>query len=102
MVDSYGTTSAEKSRAIRDLRDALATLKYEIWETVHARREDLSPEDWQHFVEERFAEWPGFDMGYINSLIYKPKGVVSPQEAFSHLTQLIPCRENGFLLRKRL
>lgn len=101
LLDDYGTDPAEKSRAIRDLRDALATLKYEIWETVHARREDLEPEDWQHFVEERFAEWPGFDQEYIHGLIYKPKGVVSPQEAFSHLTRLIPCMENAFLFRER-
>lgn len=102
LVDGYDATPEGKSRAIRDLRDTLATLKYEIGETVHARREDLKPEDWQHFVEARFAEWPGFDLAYIKNLIYTPKGVVSPGEAFSHLSRLIPCPENAFLFRKRL
>lgn len=99
-VERYGTDSAEKSRAIRDLRDVLATLKYEIWETVQVRREDLHPEDWQRFVADRFAEWPGFNQAYIDGLIYRPKGVVSPQEVFSHLTRLAPCPENAFLFRK--
>ena len=40
-------------------------------------------------------------LDYIAGLIYKPKGVTDPKDAFAHLDKLIPSRENAFLLRDR-
>ena len=35
-----------------------------------------------------------------STLIFKPKNVTTYQEAFAHLDQLIPRRENAFLFRR--
>lgn len=100
-MNAYGEGTAEKARAIADLRDVLATLKYEIWETVPAKRETLAADEWDTYIKERFREWPYFNLEYIAGLIYRPKGITPPEEAFAHLQTLIPSRANAFLLRKR-
>lgn len=100
-MNVYGDGAAEKSRAIGDLRDVLASLKYEIWETVPAKRAQLAVDEWEQYIKARFSEWPYFNLDYIAGLIYRPKGVTSPEDAFAHLDMLIPCKENAFLLRER-
>lgn len=100
-MSKYGAGVEEKARAIKDLRDVLAALKYEIWETVSVKREELAADEWDNYVEERFSEWPYFNQQYIWGLIYKPKGVTSPQEAFAYKKKLIPSKANAFLLRER-
>lgn len=100
-VSSYGDGAAERSRAIGDLRDVLATLKYEIWETAPAKRAALAADEWEQYTEERFSEWPYFNRDYIAGLIFRPKGIVPPEEAFAHLARLQPRRETAFLLRNR-
>ena len=85
----------------KDLRDTLATLKYEIWETVPAKRSEIATDEWEQYTEARFREWPYFSLDYIAGLIYKPKGVTTPKDAFAHLDNLIPSRENAFLWRDR-
>lgn len=98
-VTHYGN---DKKQAIEDLRDILATLKWEIWEAQPLlRREDVKPEDWDNYIKTRLKEWPGFSEDYINGLIFQPKGVTAAKEVFSYLEQLIPCRENAFLWNKR-
>ena len=100
-VSKYGEGNTEKSRAITDLRDILATLKFEIWETIHTKRANLTEDEWDNYTAERFSEWPYFNANYIAGLIYRPKGVESPKDAFAHLDKLIPCKENAFLFRRR-
>lgn len=47
----------------RILRDAMATLKYEIWEKEGvAKRIDISNNYWEEFIRERVNEWPAYDM----------------------------------------
>ncbi len=102
-MNNYGEGTTNKSKAIEDLRDILATLKWEIWETEEPlKREDIVGDEWEQYVENRFQEWPGFDMDYVNNLIFKPKGVTEPEEAFSHLKKLIPNKANAFLYSKRV
>lgn len=100
-VSEYAETIEEKGRAITELRDILATLKYEIWETEKSRRSCLREKEWEYYIEERFKEWPYFSLNYIAGMIYKPKGIVTPDEAFQYLDNLIPCKENAFLIRKK-
>lgn len=84
----YGDSYEEKTRAINDLRDTLATLKWEIWETEKATRESLDYKVWEEYINERFAEWPGFNKAYIQSLIFRPKNVVTPKDVFEQLMNL--------------
>lgn len=98
----YGEDVSEKIRAISDLRDVLSTLKYDIWESRGIyRRNEIDEKEWQKYVEERFLEWKGFDLEYIESLIYKPKGIIEPEKAYSEIKKLLPKKENAFLFDKR-
>ena len=100
-MTNYGNTKEEKAKAIADLRDMLSTLKWEIWETEPQERKDLTGNEWNKYCEDRFREWPYFSLEYIDGLIFKPKGVTSPKEAFSHLDILIPSKANAFLFDKQ-
>lgn len=99
-VSLYGADDAGKAQAIDDLRDTMATLTWEIWERHPSLRAEIQAEEWDQYVEQRLKEWPGFSVPYIDGLTYRPKGITPPQEAFAHLRQLIPCKENAFLFRK--
>lgn len=98
-MNVYSKESEEKTRAIIRLRDELATLKYEIWETVHINRSELAENEWEQYIEERFKEWPYFNLNYIKGMIYYTKNVISQQEAFEFLDKLIPSSKNAFLFR---
>lgn len=52
-----------KLEANMELRDILATLKYEIWENEPiTKREEIPYDYWQEFINDRKAEWPGYSM----------------------------------------
>lgn len=102
-MNCFGNTPRDKVNAITQLRDVLATLKYEIWESEpQLHRECLHGDEWDRYIEDRFKEWPYFNLNYIDGLIYKPKNVVSPLVVYKHLEQLKPSRNNAFLFDKRL
>lgn len=97
-VAAYPATVEGKSAAITDLRDTLAALKWEIWETEPVSRAQLSGTEWDEYVAARFEEWPYFNMEYIHGLIYRPKGVTEPEEAFAFMDKLTPSLKNAFYL----
>lgn len=97
----YGSSYEEKTKAIVDLRDSLATLKWEIWETEYQKRSELNENEWSNYCKRRFEEWPFFNLNYIDGLVFKPKNIVSPLDAFDHLNSIIPNLNNAFLLNKR-
>lgn len=100
---NYGEGKEEKSRAINDLRDTLSTLKWEIWETEGpVDRRDIPKDEWEKYVEARFAEWPYFNEEYIAGLVYKPKDVITREEVYGPVKKLVPNRNNAFLFNKRL
>ena len=102
-MNSYGSGVSEKTRAITDLRDTLATLKYEIWETEKMLiRSTLNGNEWEQYIEERFKEWPYFNEQYIDNLIYKPKDVAVREEVYEPIKQLTIHKNNAFLFDKRL
>ncbi|MBR4607072.1 MAG: 1-acyl-sn-glycerol-3-phosphate acyltransferase [Lachnospiraceae bacterium] len=99
---TYGKTIEEKAKAITDLRDVLATLKWEIWETEPQKRDNLTGYEWDKYCEERFHEWPYFNLKYIDRLVFKPKGIFAPREVFSYMDNLVPRKENVFLFKKAM
>lgn len=101
-VNNYGEGNLEKSKAINDLRDTLATLKWEIWSTEKVKREDIPDNYWEDYVAKRFSEWPYFNKEYIERLIFKPKDVTERKEAYGFTKKLIPSKENAFIYNKRL
>lgn len=92
--------TTDKVSAIRELRDTMATLRWEMWEKqTPLKRDEI---DRMALKEDLFLplrEYPPLDWEYEQKVIFKP--YASPQDAFAHLDKLIPCRENAFLLSKR-
>ena len=96
----YGFGDTEKSKAITDLRDAMATLKWEIWETEpQLKRNELKGDEWDRYVKTRLSEW-NFSFRHIEKLIYTPKNICSTENAFLHLKEIIPSKKNIFLYNK--
>ena len=63
--------------------------------------EQASKIDWDIIIDARLAEWPHFDRAAVNRMLLKPKNIIAPENAFAHLDNLVPSRENAFLWSKR-
>lgn len=102
-MQTFGSDSAEKARAISSLRDVLATLKWEIWETEPIlKRNELLGNEWDDYIKARLGEWPYFSLEYIDGMIYKPKNITSYNNVFAHLNTIKPTMKNCFLFNTRL
>lgn len=84
------------------LRDVLATLKWEIWEREPLQSRDSLPTDYRELFRKEFETriYPYDTPETIERSRFHSK-ISTPQEAFAHLNQLIPCKENAFLFRGR-
>lgn len=84
----------------RAIRDALAALKWEIWEREGIQCRAALPDDagerFSREFEERIAPYDTLET--VERSKFRRK-TTSPQEAFAHLRRLVPCRENAFLFR---
>ena len=88
-----------KADAIAALRDTLATMRWEFWELkgIFSRGNmDVDTERKKLFYS--VEEYPPIDWSYESSCIYH--SFVKSEEAFAHLNELVPCKENAFLFRK--
>lgn len=64
----------DKAEVINKLRDILATLKWEIWETFPAeRREDITDGDWESEIKRRLNEYRMLDYAYEMSCVREVK-----------------------------
>ena len=94
------TPEDSKAEAIIALRDTLATMCWEFLERNGTfSRAGLNMDVEQKKLFYSVEEYPPIDWEYESSCIYHPR--TTPVEAFAHLDQLIPCRENAFLLRNK-
>lgn len=88
-----------KAEAIRDLRDTMATLRWELMLGLPVlHRTDIFPEQLKEEIYRVIDEYPPLDWEYEHSCIFHP--YPSPEEVFAHLKLLIPCKGNAFLFRK--
>lgn len=94
---------------IASLRDRMATLYWDLLEQQpESRRSDIRPNEQEIEIAERYADYPRARkdpegvLKYETSLIYRPKGYVSHEEAFEHLSSIIPNRNSTFLYNKAL
>ncbi len=93
------------------LRDTMASLRFELWLEKEEIRKSVpgfmkggayrceSRKEWDAYKVKLKEEYPGFDEDTEKKQVYRR--TTSPEEAFAHLNDLIPSRENAFLLRKR-
>ena len=101
-MNLFGDSLEDKSLAINSLRDVLATLKWEIWESLpRLERKDITCDMWNKYISDRFSEWPYFNDEYISNLIFKPKEIISKEEGYAYKKKMIPKKENAFLFDKR-
>lgn len=86
------------------LRDVLATLSWEIIETLPVTKRMSLCDDYYDkvFLKEMFADNDGYTYTVqdVNNTLFKPKGLVEPQDAFAFMDMLQPKKENAFLFRR--
>lgn len=92
----------EPMKLTQELRDALATLKWDIWGKEGVQSRSSLPQDYrerfhQEF-EKRISPWDTLET--IERARFHTKAEMEQQDAFAHLDQLIPSRANAFLFRK--
>ena len=94
-------TKENESKAKDALRDEMATLKYEVWEsTGKGDRRDFDSDYYERFVDQKLSEWPVYNRDIIEARTYREKGVTSANEVYQFTKKLIPKKENAFLIRK--
>lgn len=77
--------------AIRDLRDELATLKWEIWESVAPLvRREIGDDYYQKFVQDKIGEW-NLEFEAFTNALYRDKNIVDAEEVFAPIKKL--CRK---------
>lgn len=93
-----------------ELRDIMATLKWEIWETMPKldRSKIEDPEQiYEAFVKERLNEWlnpktkePYYSKDIIARREFHPKNIAFPNDVYSFMRKLKLTKENAFLFRQ--
>lgn len=92
---------ANKADAIRELRDAMSTLRWELWEKQEQLKcADVDCAALRVEIYCALEEYPLLDWDYEQTVFFKPH--ILPQDAFSHLADLQINRSNAFLFNKRL
>ena len=96
----HGTDFDNKAEAIRDLRDTMATMRWELMcDQPVLHRAEIKPEPLRKDMYRVIDDYPPLDWEYERSCIYRPHPTT--EEVFAHLDKLIPCKGNAFLLRKQ-
>ena len=90
----------QKILAVDDLRSEMATLKWDIWESVlPLERCKLDKNEFELFINERLKEWPNFTLEEFYERVFKPKNITSEKDAFSHLKEIDLDTDNAFLAK---
>lgn len=85
------------------LRDAMATLKWEIWEQEGLQHRADIPNGYKEQFIEEFGKrlYPYDTLESVERTRYHTKEELEQTDAFSHLQHLNLCKENAFLFRRR-
>ena len=100
---TYNNSSLDDRFALTGkLRDHMATLKWELIETLpQQKRENITETSYRQFLREVIQT--NYDYTYtledILETQFHPKGIVSPEEAFSFFSRLKIKKENAFLAK---
>ena len=91
-----------KVSLIQKLRDQMATLKYEIWEKQKPFEREYIPSNYyEKYVEHQVSQWK-FTYEEIQSKVFNPPNIITYENAFKHLNEIKPTKQNAFLFNKRL
>lgn len=92
---------SDPAELTRELRDAMATLKWGIWEREGlCSRGDL-PRNYRELFKKEFEMriHPYDTLETVERSRFHTKEEIEQRDAFAHLKRLTPCRENAFLFR---
>ena len=98
-----GYSSSDKLQAIEDLRNTMATLKWDIWDYA-TRTKGTVPEERQIFenqVAKNLAQWTA-PPSFIEKTTFHPKGIVNEKEVYDFLPSLPLGEHNAFLAKIKL
>ena len=97
-----------QQEALRELRDSLATLKWEIMEKYGADTRDnllrgQAPDDyWHEHIENYIAKQKVYEREEESHAHFMDRDDIEYAQAFEHLSTLIPNSNNAFLFSKKL
>ena len=104
-INYEGCAYEDRFRLTDELRDRMATLKWEIIEQLpQQKRSEISETAYDDFVKSAITMNTEYTLTVedIQAEAFHPKELTDPSEAFAHLNTLIPSRGNAFLFNKRL
>lgn len=91
-------TKEFKIQKTTELRDIMATLKYEIWEQEGiVKRADINYDYWVKYVQRRCAEWWGVDLRDQIINCYIPKEKLEYWDLMRDMRRMKVREENRFL-----
>ncbi len=91
----------DKIDATNMLRDAMSSMRWEIWEELNqTKRKSITEYDYFEYSKYRLDEYPKLDFDYEKTTILKLHD--SYEEVFVHLNDIKPTKQNAFLFNKRL
>lgn len=91
----------------QELRDNLATLTFEIWESEAVKngltaRKSLPDDYWDIFVGELTSEWQGYKMSDNVEQRFHSEAEIEQEMIKCDLAKIMPTKQNAFLFNKRL
>ena len=100
--------TVDKVQSISQLRDIMATSAWKFYEHEDITfRSEFNMNCWEDNITKRYSNYsrsrkdPVGVRQFEAQCIYRPKGQVEHEEAFSHLNTIIPTGQNAFLFNKR-
>lgn len=97
----YANKYSNKIDAITVLRDTLATLKWEIFESLSLiNRKDIDSNYWDNYTNILANEWHNVDFKREEKYIFNNELLYSTEIAFNHLQNITPSLQTAFLFNK--
>ena len=91
----------DKKEATNILRDAMSTMRWEIWEEFNqTQRKHITENDYFEYSKDRLDEYPKLDVEYEKTTILKLHD--SYEDVFAHLNNIKPTLQNAFLFNENL
>lgn len=103
-ISYEGCAYEDRFRLTNELRDCMATLKWEIIEHLPAiKRSELPETAYDDFIKSIITMNTEYSLTVkdIKAEQFHPKGITDPEDGLAFLHQLIPKRENAFLLTQK-
>ena len=90
-----------KIKVIQYLRDELATLKWNIWESVKPLNRSLISDDYyEKFIQDKIGQWPTLTLEDFTKAICRDTKSANPEEVFEPIRKLAYKKETAFLFYK--